>query len=235
MRVRSKAETDFLRGLTSGSLALSLRSNVVISEENLKVGAIDEAEVRSKVQGQLLHSLDSGSLAAALKAEHPATSDIDVQQDNRSYSAVDSGEALAWNCSADCYAAFVVGCQKPPSPDVIFNKTQRDSTSTVNQEEMQVRSKAENDFLLGLTSGSLALSLCSNVVISEENLKVGAIDEAEVRSKVQSQLLHSLDSGSLTAALKTRHPAASVINVQQDDHLRSPLDSGEAPAWNCYA
>merc|ERR1712118_381076 len=146
MRGRSKAENDFLLGLTSGSLAWSLCSNVVISEENLKEGAIDEAEVRSKVQSQLLHSLDSGSLAAALKAEHPAASDIDVQQDNRLYSAVDSGEALAWNCSADCYAAFVVGCQKPPSPDVTFNKTQRDSTSTVNQEEMKVRSKAENDF-----------------------------------------------------------------------------------------
>merc|ERR1711904_719017 len=167
--------------------------------------------------------------------EHRAASNIDVQQDNRSYSAVDSGEALAWNCSADCYAAFVVGCQKPPSPDLTFNKTQRDSTSTVNQEEMKVRSKAENDFLLGLTSGSLALSLRSNVVISEENLKVGAIDEAEVRSKVQGQLLHSLDSGSLTAALKTKHPAASVIDMQQDDHLRSALDSGEAMAWNCYA
>merc|ERR1719393_6352 len=103
---------------------------------------------------------------------------------------------------------------KGHTPDATFKKTQRDSTSTVNQEEMRVRSKAQNDFLLGLTSGSLALSLRSNVVTSEENLKVGAIDEAEVRSKVQSQLLHSLDSGSLTAALKTEHRAASNIDVQ---------------------
>merc|ERR1719258_183374 len=137
MRVRSKAQNDFLLGLTSGSLALSLRSKVVISEENLKVGAIDEAEVRSKVQSQLLHSLDSGSLTAALKTKHPAASVIDVQQDNRLCSAVDSGEALAWNCYADCYAACMVGCPKPPSPDVSFKKTQRDSTSTVNQEEMR--------------------------------------------------------------------------------------------------
>merc|ERR1712072_331356 len=114
-------------------------------------------------------------------------------------SALDSGEALAWNCYADCYAACKVGCPKSPSPDVTYKKTQRDSTSTVNQEEMRVRRKAQNDLLLGLASGSLALSFRSNVVTSEENLKVGAIDEAEVRSKVQSQLLHSLDSGSLAA------------------------------------
>merc|ERR1719515_340811 len=147
MKVRSKAQNDFLLSLTSGSLALSLRSNVVISQENLKVGAIYEAEVRSKVQSQLLHSLDSGSLTAALKTNHPAASVIDVQQDNRSCSALDSGEALAWNCYADCYAAHRVGCQKPPSPVVTFKKSQRDSTSTVNQEEMRVRSKAQNGLL----------------------------------------------------------------------------------------
>merc|ERR1719515_257727 len=123
MKVRSKSENDFLLGLTSGSLALSLRSNVVISEENLKVGAIDEAEVRSKVQRQLLHSLDSRSLTAALKTKHPAASVIDVQQDNLLCSALDSGEALAWNCYADCYAAYMVGCPKPPSPDMTFKKT----------------------------------------------------------------------------------------------------------------
>merc|ERR1719515_652664 len=117
MKVRSKAQNDFLLSLTSGSLALSLRSNVVISQENLKVGAIYEAEVRSKVQSQLLHSLDSGSLTAALKTNHPAASVIDVQQDNSSCSALDSGEALAWNCYADCHAAYMVGCPKPPSPD----------------------------------------------------------------------------------------------------------------------
>merc|ERR1711904_767499 len=137
----------------------SLRSNIVISEENLKVGAIDEAEVRSKVQSQLLHSLDSGTLTAALNKKHAAASVINVQQDNHIRSALDSGEALAWNCYADCYAACMVRCPKPPSLDVIFKKAQRDSISTVNQEEVRVRSKAQNDFLLGLTSGSSALSL----------------------------------------------------------------------------
>ena len=126
MRVRSKAENDLLLGLTSGSLALSLRSNVVISEENLKVVAIDEAEVRSKVQSQLRHSLDAESLTAALKTKHPAASVVDVQQDNRLCSALDSGEALAWNCYADCYAAHMVGCPKPPSTDVTLKKIQRD-------------------------------------------------------------------------------------------------------------
>merc|ERR1712224_938554 len=183
-------------------------------------GAIDEAEVRSKVQSQLLHSLASGSLKTALKTNHPAASVIDAQG-----SALDGGEALA----------CILGCPNPPSPDVTFTKTQRDSTSTVNQEEMRVRSKAQNDFLLGLTSGSLALSLRSNAVISEENLKAGASDEAEVRSKMQSQLLHSLASGSLKDALKTNHPAASVIDVQQDNRLCSTLGSGEALAWNCNA
>merc|ERR1719387_2053148 len=126
MRVRSKAQNDLVLGLTSGSLALSLRSNVVISEEHLKVGAIDEAEVRSKVQSQLLHSLDSGSLTAALKTNRPAASVIDVQQDTRLCSALDSGEALAWNCDADCYAAYMLGCPKPPSRDVTFKTIQRD-------------------------------------------------------------------------------------------------------------
>merc|ERR1711904_633856 len=126
MRVKSKARNDLLVGLASGSLALSFRSNAVISQEHLKVGAIDEAEVRSKVQSQLLHSLDSGSLTAALKTKHPAASVIDVQQDNRLCSALDSGEALAWNCYADCYAACMLGCPKPPSPAVTFKTIQRE-------------------------------------------------------------------------------------------------------------